>query len=154
MEVRMTKHSMILTAALAALVLAGVATAQPGPADGVARGFERKDAFGAPPVQSLGSHWTNPELWDGYDDPGRPVGRDLAPLPGGLQTKMVQQVNDGLKVAVPQMRLACAADQQKLCADKKSNLATDRCLEYYRLKVSRPCRDAWDKLAMAAEGRL
>ena len=144
----------ILTAALAALVLGGVATAQPGPTDGVARGFEPKDAFGPPPVQPLGSHWTNPELWDGYDDPGRPVGRDLRPLPNAVQTQMAQQVADGLKVTVPQMRLACAVDQQKLCADKKSNLAADRCLEYYRLKVSRPCRQAWDKLTLAAEGRL
>ncbi|MGZ6018685.1 MAG: hypothetical protein ACXWKO_08425 [Phenylobacterium sp.] len=121
---------------------------------GVARGFERSDAFGPPPVQPLGSHWTNPELWDGYDDPGRPVGHDVTPLPSPGQTRMVQQVNEGLKIAVPQMRAACAVDQQKLCADKKSNLATDRCLEYYRLKVSRPCRDAWDKLTLAAEGRL
>ncbi|HLZ77653.1 hypothetical protein [Phenylobacterium sp.] len=150
----MAIRSQIVVAGLAALVAGGIAIAQPGPTGGVAGGFQRSEAFGPPPVQPLGSHWTNPELWDGYDDPGRPIGREISPLPSGLQTRMVQQVNDGLKIAVPQMRLACAADQQKLCADKKTNLAADRCLEYYRLKVSRPCRDAWDKLALAAEGRL
>jgi hypothetical protein len=134
--------------AISALALTGAAAAQ------VADGFGPKDPFGSPPVQDLGSHWTNPQLWDGYDDPGRPANHDLTPLPSDLQTKMTQQVADGLKVAVPQMREACAVDRQKLCADKTSNLSADRCLEYYRLKVSRPCKQAWDKVTMAAEGRL
>ncbi len=141
---------MKLAIVIAVTVLAtGAATAQA--LDGR---FGPKDPFGSPPVQALGSHWTNPELWDGYDDPNRPVGRDLTPLAGGLQSRMTQQVADGLKVAVPQMRLACAADRQTLCLDKTSNLSADRCLEYNRLKVSRPCRDAWDKVTLAAEGRL
>ena len=149
-----TRSPIVLVAALTALALGGVAVAQPpGPTDGVARGFDRGE-LGAPPVQALGSHWTNPELWDGYSDPNRPIGRDAPPLPSALQTKMTQQVQDGLKVAVPQMRMACAADQQKLCANKTSNLATDRCLEYYRLKLSSPCKQAWDRLTQAAEGRL
>lgn len=147
----------VLSAALSALVVGGVAVAQPPgppePGGGVATGFSRSE-LGAPPVQALGSHWTNPELWDGYSDPNRPIGRDAPPLPSGLQTKMTQQVQDGLKVAVPQMRMACATDQQKLCANKTSNLATDRCLEYYRLKLSTPCKQAWDRLTQAAEGRL
>ena len=134
--------------AISALALTGAAAAQ------VADGLRPRDPFGTPPVQDLGSHWTNPQLWDGYDDPGRPVSHDLPSLPSDLQTKMTQQVADGLKVAVPQMREACAVDRQKLCADKTSNLSADRCLEYYRLKVSRPCKQAWDKLTMAAEGRL
>jgi hypothetical protein len=113
-----------------------------------------RQAFGPPPVQPLGSHWTNPELWDGYDDPGRPVGRNAPALPSGLQTKMTQQVAAGLSSAVPQMRMACATDRQSLCADKTTNLSADRCLEYYRLKLSSPCKQAWDKLTMAAEGRL
>jgi hypothetical protein len=139
-------------AAIAVLALAGAAVAQV--VEGTERDLLPKQAFGPPPVQPLGSHWTNPELWDGYTDLNRPVGRDAPPLPSGLQTKMTQQVADGLKVAVPQMRLACAVDRQSLCADKTSNLSADRCLEYYRLKVSRPCRQAWDKLTQAAEGRL
>jgi hypothetical protein len=147
----------ILIPTLAVLALGGVAIAQPpgppGPSGGVASGFDRSE-LGAPPVQALGSHWTNPELWDGYSDPNRPIGRDAPPLAGPLQMKMTQQVQDGLKTAVPQMRMACAADQQKLCANKTSNLATDRCLEYYRLKLSTPCKQAWDKLTQAAEGRL
>jgi hypothetical protein len=155
MEVPMPARSLIVIgAALSALVVGGVAIAQPpGPGGGVAGGFERSE-LGAPPVQALGSHWTNPELWDGYSDPNRPIGREAPPLPSALQSKMVQQVQDGLKVAVPQMRMACATDQAKLCAGKTSNLATDRCLEYYRLKLSTPCKQAWDKLTQAAEGRL
>jgi hypothetical protein len=138
--------------AVAALGLTGAAAAQV--IQGTERGITPQNAFGPPPVEALGSHWTNPELWDGYDDPNRPLGRDAPPLAGPLQTKMTQQVNDGLKVAVPQMRLACAADRQSLCADKTTDLAADRCLEYHRLKLSRPCHQAWDKLTVAAEGRF
>jgi hypothetical protein len=144
------KLAIVLT--IATLGLTGAAAAQV--IQGAERGILPDHAFGAPPVQELGSHWTNPELWDGYDDPNRPVGRDLPPLPSNLQTKMTQQVADGLKVAAPQMREACAVDRQSLCADKASNLAADRCLEYNRLKVSRPCRQAWDKVTVAAEGRF
>ena len=49
---------------------------------------------------------------------------------------------------------ACAVDRQSLCADKTTDLSADRCLEYHRLKVSSPCRQAWDRVQMAAEGRL
>jgi hypothetical protein len=141
-----------LAASTALLLLAAAAAAQQ--PDGGGLGVAPKDPFGPPPVQALGSHWTNPELWDGYADPARPVGNELPALPSNLQTKMSQQVADGLKVTVPQMRLACATDQQKLCADKKSNLSADRCLEYYRLKLSSPCKQAWEKVTLAAEGRL
>jgi hypothetical protein len=144
----------VIVVAISALGLTGAAAAQV-----IAGGVEQpgvvpRQAFGPPPVQPLGSHWTNPQLWDGYDDPGRPVGPNAPPLPSGLQTRMTEQVAAGLSTAVPQMREACAIDRQKLCADKTTNLSADRCLEYYRLKVSRPCRQAWDKLTMAAEGRL
>jgi hypothetical protein len=137
---------------VAVLGLTGAAAAQ-GP-EGAIRDAAPKQPFGPDPVQPLGSHWTNPQLWDGYDDPGRPVGRDAPALPSPLQSRMTQQVSDGLKLAAPQMRLACAADRQSLCADKTSNLAADRCLEYHRLKVSKACRQAWDRLTLAAEGRL
>src|SRR5471030_2664261 len=139
-------------ATLAVLALAGAAAAQV--IQGTERGIIPQAGFGPDPVQPLGSHWTNPQLWDGYDDPNRPTDRNLSPLPSGLDTRMRQQVADGLKIAVPQMRQACAADRQSLCADKTSNLAADRCLEYHRLKLSKPCHQAWDKLTMAAEGRL
>lgn len=140
-----------LAASTALLLAAGATAQQP---DGGSLSLAPKNPFGAPPVQALGSHWTNPELWDGYDDPARPAGHDLPALPSNQQTKVSQLVADGLKVTVPQMRMACAVDQQKLCADKKSNLSADRCLEYYRLKLSSPCKQAWDKVTMAAEGRL
>jgi len=98
-----------LVAAGAAATLAGVAIAQIG--DGRDLAVLPRAAFGPPPVEPLGSHWTSPELWDGYDDPNRPLGPSEPPLAGPLQTKMTQQVADGLKVAVPQMREACAVDR-------------------------------------------
>ncbi|HEY3947575.1 hypothetical protein [Phenylobacterium sp.] len=143
----------VLAAAVAALGLAGVAAAQV-TVEGQPYSVVPHQAFGPPPVQPLGSHWSNPELWDAYGDLDRPVGPNAPPLPSGLQTKMTQQVFDGLKVAVPQMRLACATDQQSLCADKTNHLAVDRCLEYHRLKLSSPCKAAWDQVTKAAEGRL
>jgi len=142
----------LMIAGLTVLALAGAAGAQV--IEGTERNLVPHAAFGPDPVQPLGSHWTNPELWDGYADPDRPISHNLTPLPSALETRMTRQVADGLKVAVPQMREACAADRQSLCADKTSNLSADRCLEYYRLKVSKPCRQAWDKVTMAAEGRL
>jgi hypothetical protein len=151
-DVRLAFVAAAVVGALAAQALSNDAVAQV--VEGRDAGLIPRQAFGPSPVQPLGSHWTNPELWDGNLDPDRPIGRDAPPLAGPLQTKMTQQVADGLKVAVPQMRMACAADRQSLCADKTSNLSADRCLEYHRLKVSRSCRDAWDKLTMAAEGRL
>jgi hypothetical protein len=142
----------LMIAGLAALTLAGAAAAQV--IQGTERGIVPQGSFGADPVQPLGSHWTNPQLWDGYDDPNRPTGNEFPALPSGLDTRMRSQVTSGLKVAVPQMRMACAADRQSLCADKATNLAADRCLEYHRLRLSKPCHQAWDKLTLAAEGRL
>lgn len=139
-----------IIAAVAVLAGAGAAAAQV-----TIFGQERDDvvpkqAYGAPPVQALGSHWTNPELWDGYPDSGA----NLTHGSPAFSTEVTRQVAAGLKTAVPQMRLACAADQQSLCADKTSNLAADRCLQYHRLKLSSPCKQAWDNVTRAAEGRL
>ncbi|MBS0361702.1 MAG: hypothetical protein JSR98_10000 [Proteobacteria bacterium] len=135
---------------VAALAIAGAAVAQVTIYGEERQGIVPKQAFGPPPVQELGAHWTNPELWDGYADGGATVDGRGPVLP----TVMERQVAAGLKTAVPQMRLACAADQQSLCGDKAGNLAVDRCLEYHRQKLSRPCKSAWDKVTMAAEGRL
>jgi hypothetical protein len=142
----------LMIAVIAGVALGGAAVAQV--IQGTERGLIPQTGLGPNPVQPLGSHWTNPQLWDGYADPDRPTDQNFSPLPSGLDTRMRQQVADGLRVAVPQMRQACAADRQALCADKTTNLTADRCLEYHRLKLSKPCHQAWDKLTMAAEGRL
>jgi hypothetical protein len=132
--------------AVGALALTGAAAAQVIDNSNVVP----RQAFGPPPVQELGSHWTNPELWDGYADAGATVdGR--GPI---LPTTMERRVAVGLRSAVPQMRQACAADRAALCADKATDLAADRCLEYHRQKLNKACHAAWDQVTLAAEGRL
>jgi hypothetical protein len=104
-------------------------------------------------LEVVGKHWTNPQIWDGFNHTIHPSDPNLPGLPEP-DPRFKRPAVDALRVAVPQMREACAVDRQSLCADKTSNLSADRCLEYYRLKVSQPCRQAWDKVQMAAEGRL
>ncbi|THD55699.1 hypothetical protein [Phenylobacterium sp.] len=104
-------------------------------------------------LESVGKHWTSPEIWDGFNHTLYPSDPDLPGLPAA-DPRFKRPAADALRTAVPQMRAACAVDRQSLCADKSSNLAADRCLEYNRLKVSQPCREAWDKVQMAAEGRM
>jgi hypothetical protein len=104
-------------------------------------------------LEAVGKHWTNPEIWDGFNHTSHPSDPNLPGLPEP-DPRYKRPAVDALRIAVPQMRLACAADRQTLCAKETSNLATDRCLEYYRVKVSQPCREAWDRVQMAAEGRL
>ena len=64
------KFTIIVAASV--LALAGAAGAQV-TVEGQQWSVVPRQAFGPPPVQPLGSHWTNPQLWDGYDDPGRPL---------------------------------------------------------------------------------
>jgi hypothetical protein len=104
-------------------------------------------------LEPLGAHWTSPEIWDGFNPSIHPADPNLPGLPEA-DPRFKRPAVDALRIAVPQMRQACAVDRQSLCADKTSAVASDRCLEYYRLKVSTPCREAWDKVQMAAEGRL
>jgi len=104
-------------------------------------------------LEAVGKHWTNPQIWDGFNGTIHPSDPNLPGLPEA-DPRFKRPAVDALRVAVPQMRQACAVDRQSLCADKTTNLSSDRCLEYYRLKVSTPCREAWDKVQMAAEGRL
>ena len=104
-------------------------------------------------LEELGKHWTNPEIWDGFNPTIPPADPNLPGLPEA-DPRFKRPAVDALRVEVPKMREACATDRQSLCADKSTNLAVDRCLEYYRLKVSAPCRQAWDRVQMAAEGRF
>lgn len=81
------------------------------------------------------------------------VSYGLAPPPPQAPW-MKRQISDGLKSAVPQMRLACAADRQSLCADKTSDPSADRCLQYYRLRVSSSCKQALIQVDLALRGAL
>jgi hypothetical protein len=141
----------LIIAGLTALALAGAAGAQV--IQGTERGIVPQSAFGPGPVEPLGSHWTNPQLWDGFNGTGHPSDPNFPGLPEA-DPRFKRPAVDALRIAVPQMRQACAVDRQSLCADKTSNLAADRCLEYHRLKLSKPCHQAWDQLTIAAEGRL
>jgi hypothetical protein len=129
------KLAISLSLAAAALVLAGPAGAQ-------------RDDHCPPP----GSHASAPS------DHGNDNWRDSEGpqiVHPGLPTFVVSgQAMEQLKIATPEMRLACAADRDALCADKKSQIAADRCLQYHRLSVSKPCRASLDRLQMAYEGRF
>jgi hypothetical protein len=140
-----------ILATVAVLVLAGAATAQV--IQGTERGLAPQSGFGPDAVQPLGWRWTNPQLWEGFNGSDRV--RDPN-LPGLLAAdpRFKRPAADALRIAVPQMREACAADRQSMCSDKSSNLAADRCLEYHRLKLSKPCHQAWNNIALAAEGLL
>jgi hypothetical protein len=59
-----------------------------------------------------------------------------------------------LRVAVPEMRLACAADRQTFCADITDDVAADRCIARHRFHVTAPCRQARQHVQMAWQGRL
>ena len=56
--------------------------------------------------------------------------------------------------AVKDFQQACRADRDTLCGDKKSAQAGTRCLVYYRLKLSSPCKQAMTKLDLAQKGAL
>ena len=62
--------------------------------------------------------------------------------------------NGQFRVALSQMRLACTTERQTLCSDAKSTRAADSCIRYHRSKLSTPCREAQDRVQMAADGRL
>jgi hypothetical protein len=62
--------------------------------------------------------------------------------------------NGQFRVALSQMHLACATERQTLCSDAKSTRAADSCIRYHRSKLSTPCRQAQDRVQLAADGRL
>jgi hypothetical protein len=114
-------------APLVTIALAGAATAQPSP--GVA--FYGNGVYADSAPSSSGVRWQTPR-----------------------SNPNAQEIAAGLKVAMPQMHLACAADRQSLCADKTTDRSADRCLNYHRLKLSTPCKQAWVKVSLAREGAL
>jgi hypothetical protein len=73
-------------------------------------------------------------------------GATSAPMAHGAQPletlRPVQQVSS-------QLRLACAADRERLCADSKGTLGAGRCLKSHRRDVTEPCRAALTRAAMA-----
>ncbi|HEX2815739.1 MAG TPA: hypothetical protein VHN39_05075 [Phenylobacterium sp.] len=56
--------------------------------------------------------------------------------------------------ASQQFRLACAADRETFCKDRKSKDDVLECIKIRRSKLTGSCRAAWDNLVMASEGRL
>jgi hypothetical protein len=55
--------------------------------------------------------------------------------------------------ALQDYKLACEPDRATLCSDKMGAPA-DRCLIYYRLKLSSPCKQAMTQLELAQRGAL
>jgi len=104
--------------------------------------------LGVAALALAGSAFAQPES----DHPSGVSSRPAFDYQDGLRVQ--SEIFAQLRVAVPQMRLACAADRQTLCSDKKSAGAADRCIRYHRLKVSERCRQAQDHVEMAREGRL
>ena len=72
-----------------------------------------------------------------------PADRAISPGP-----PVSQEVLDQIRGAAQQMNLACAADAQTLCANKTPR-AMNRCLDYHRLRLSKPCKNAMDQLRLA-----
>jgi hypothetical protein len=58
-----------------------------------------------------------------------------------------------MQLTTIEMRKACAAERETLCAGK-SGKAADRCVVYHRLKASEPSKHALVRLELTQEGRL
>jgi hypothetical protein len=104
----------VLTAAIAALALAGVASAQ--------------DA-GVSPRENA----------------------EAAAHMGGQYASTEQRAAD--HAARAEFQRSCAPDRARLCGDKQSKMVGS-CLEYHRLKLSAPCKQAVTKMELAGRGAL
>jgi hypothetical protein len=130
----------VLVAAIAVLALAGIASAQsrgggafvPGPGGSVVPGGPQTDRQ---------YNLSQPVDFGNPYNPGGPARRGSSK---GIVPMSVR--ND--------FRLQCASDRETLCADKKSDVAADRCIRYHRLKLSASCKQALTKVQLAYDGRL
>jgi hypothetical protein len=129
MEVRMATRSPIAFAAIAvlSLSLAGIAAAQ--------------DHGGGGAFYGNGGMPNN----NGGADPGW-----FAPPLSRLATKHQQEA---MASAAQGYKLACAPDRASLCQGKSGDRALE-CIEYYRLKLSSPCKSALTQLQLAQAGAL
>jgi hypothetical protein len=84
---------------------------------------------------------------------GQPLTPPLQVAPGLPITPESRQTHDDWLSAVHAYHLTCAGDRQVLCADKTSSAAQYRCLNYHRLKVNSPCKEALKGLAANGAGR-
>ena len=66
-------------------------------------------------------------------------------------------VNTGRRAAEREARAefqrSCAPDRVRLCSDKQSKMVGS-CLEYHRLKLSAPCKQAVTRMELAGRGAL
>jgi hypothetical protein len=59
-----------------------------------------------------------------------------------------------VRQASQQFKMACAADRETFCKDRKSTDDVLWCIKIRRSKLTGSCRTAWDNLVMASQGRL
>jgi hypothetical protein len=63
--------------------------------------------------------------------------------------KAAPDVLRSVEKAASQVRLACATDRERLCADSRTTFGADRCLDRHRKDLIEPCRAALSQAAMA-----
>jgi hypothetical protein len=131
MEVRMATRSLIVIAALGALSLslAGLAIAQDHGGGGA--------FYGNGGIASTGGDQTGPQ--SGSEPPTH-----------GLRTR---HQREAMASAAQGYKLACAPDRASLCQGKSGDRALE-CIDYYRLKLSSPCKSALTQLQLAQAGAL
>jgi hypothetical protein len=78
----------------------------------------------------------------------------MSPLGGGGGLPYVSTAQRAAdRQARAEFQRSCAPDRVRLCGDKSSKVMGS-CLEYHRLKLSAPCRQAVDKMELARRGAL
>jgi hypothetical protein len=115
----------ILAAAIGAIALAGAAIAQAQPDTRSGPIYGYQAPEPAPPYSYLPDHSTKV----------RPA------------ATVVRQASE-------QFKMACAADRETFCKDRKSADDVLWCIKLRRSKLTGSCRSAWDNLVMASQGRL
>jgi hypothetical protein len=74
--------------------------------------------------------------------------------PPDLNSKVTPRNDAAVHQASQQFRLACAADRESFCKDRKSTDDVLWCIKIRRSKLTGSCRAAWDNLVLASAGRL
>ena len=91
---------------------------------------------------------------------GELYGRDLQTLPpeprpyDPLAPYVSTRSKTLLNGAIRDYRKACVPDRESLCAGKTSEETALRCLDYHRLRLSSPCKQAMTNLDLAQRGAL
>ena len=90
-----------------------------------------------------------------YGNGGSPTYTAADPGAGApeLSTHATKHRRDAMASAAQGYKLACAPDRASLCQGKSGDRALE-CIDYHRLKLSSPCKDALTQLQLAQAGAL